>query len=348
MDFASAATVVSFVALGIVFLALFSRYGLYLYLPLVLLAAMAGIADPPGRGGWSGIISLSAAWVAALPWTFLVLSGAFTDYRPMTDKDAFGLLWSFTGLNVFWALGNAVLRRRAQALGAGPSAEGSTSSAPGVSRPADDLSAHASQNNKPISTKSRSVTASYIALSWLLGAILVGAVFSVAETQGLGGAVVCVSSAAWVGLISIALHCACILALPDRFALSLGNTVIIAVVASIGGYASFSHIYVWFDSFLGPWGGMGPARLLSIAFLTSQIVFWGTDYFLKRIPTHSIAVALGWAVIAVSYVSVVATAPYIWRVPQPERLSEIGYFAQQPKGRMPNSGVQPTPIGGRG
>ena len=305
-------------ASGVVLWALFSRYGLYLYLPLASLALIAGLVDHPPFHGWEGIIGLTAAAVAAGPWTLLALSNAFTNFSGrFTDEQAFWLLWSFIGLNVSWCLGNTVLRRRAQAAGA---------------------------ESPTMSLASRTGTAAYIALWWLLGSIVAGVVFSLASA-GIGGAVASVSSAVYVGLISAALHCACVILFPARVALSLASAVLVAVVAFTASYVSFPYVYEQLDSFLGslfPLSAidLSPPRLLLMAFLASQIVFWGADRFLKRLPAYLPALFLGWAVILASYSSIVATALHIWRVRQPERLSEIDYVAQHRGTKAPNSGSQ--------
>lgn len=288
--------------IGSVLLALFWRHGLYLYLSLVLLTVPIGLAFwPSTKHGLAGMFGLAALMVSAMPWGLLVLSDAFRSFSGRSDEQLFWLLLSFVAVNVCWAVGNAILRRRAGAPG-----------------------------ERGTAIKPRSATAAHVALAWFM----VGLVLSMALALWFQSSGFSMLSAVWIALVAASLHCTCVILLPIRLAFSLGSTMIVAVGAFVIAYGSFPYVHEWLDSVFGPlttesrveWS---PAGFLLMSLLASQIVFWGSDRVLKGLSTYLPVSAIGWVVLFIAYFSLVAAAWQIWRVEQPERLSAITCLARR-------------------
>jgi len=287
---------------GAILLALFWRHGLYLYLSLVLLTVPIGVAFwPSTKPGLAGMFGLAALMVPAMPWGLLVLSDMVRGFSGRSDEQLFWLLLSFVAVNVCWAIGNAILRRRA--------------SAPG---------------ERETAIESQSTTVPYTALAWVMG----GLVFSMALALWFQSSGASILSALWIGLVAASVHCTCVFLFPIRLALSLGSTVIVAVGAFVIAYGSFPYVHEWLDSVLGPLAAesrieWSPASFVLMSLVISQIVFWGSDRVLKRLSAYLPALAVGWVVLFIAYFSLAAAAWQIWRVEQPERLSAITSLARR-------------------
>lgn len=77
-----------------------ARVFFFLYLALVVIAAMIGFIDPPGQTNCSnlcGAASFLAAVTAGLPWSALALGLV----PGLNDSSGYFLCWPFIGLNLF-------------------------------------------------------------------------------------------------------------------------------------------------------------------------------------------------------------------------------------------------------